>query len=57
MLADVDAPSVLTAAKSGTDFGYSILLPVVALIPVLYLVQQMTARLAIGTGASLGLKP
>ena len=50
MLADVDAPSVLTAAKAGTDFGYAILLPVVALIPVLYLVQEMTARLAIGTG-------
>ena len=50
MLADVDAPSVLTAAKAGTDFGYAILLPVMALIPVLYLVQEMTARLAIGTG-------
>lgn len=50
MLADVDAPSVLTAAKAGTDFGYAILLPVIALIPVLYLVQEMTARLAIGTG-------
>ena len=50
MLADVDAPSVLTAAKAGTDFGYSILFPVLALIPVLYLVQEMTARLAIGTG-------
>jgi hypothetical protein len=43
MLADVDAPSVLTAAKAGTDFGYAILLPVVALIPVLYPVQEMTA--------------
>jgi Mn2+/Fe2+ NRAMP family transporter len=50
MLADVDAPSILTAAKAGTDFGYAILLPVIALIPVLYLVQEMTARLAIGTG-------
>lgn len=50
MLADVDAPSVLTAAKAGTDFGYAILLPIVALVPVLYLVQEMTARLAIGTG-------
>jgi Mn2+/Fe2+ NRAMP family transporter len=50
MLADVDAASVLTAAKAGTDFGYAILLPLVVLIPVLYLVQEMTARLAIGTG-------
>ena len=50
MLADVDAASVLTAAKAGTDFGYAMLVPIVALIPVLYLVQEMTARLAIGTG-------
>lgn len=50
MLADVDAASVLTAAKAGTDFGYAILLPLVVLIPVLYLVQEMAARLAIGTG-------
>ncbi len=50
MLADVDAASVLTAAKAGSDFGYAMLLPLAALIPVLYLVQEMTARLAIGTG-------
>ena len=50
MLADVDAPSVLTAAKAGTDFGYAMLLPIFALVPILYLVQEMTARLAIGTG-------
>ncbi len=50
MLADVDAASVLTAAKAGSDFGYAMLLPIFALIPVLYLVQEMAARLAIGTG-------
>jgi len=50
MLADVDAPSVMTAAKAGTDFGYAILLPIVVLIPILYLVQEMTARLGIVTG-------
>jgi Mn2+/Fe2+ NRAMP family transporter len=50
MLADVDAASVLTAAKAGSDFGYAMLLPIFALVPVLYLVQEMTARLAIGTG-------
>ena len=50
MLADVDAASVLTAAKAGTDFGFAMLLPLAVLIPVLYLVQEMTARLAIGTG-------
>ncbi len=50
MLADVDAPSVVTAAKAGTDFGYAMLLPLALLVPVLYLVQELTARLAIGTG-------
>ena len=50
MLADVDAPSVLTAAKAGTEFGYALLLPLVALIPILYLVQEMTARLGVVTG-------
>jgi Mn2+/Fe2+ NRAMP family transporter len=44
MLADVDAPSVLTAAKAGTDFGYAILFPVLALIPVLYLVPRALSR-------------
>jgi Mn2+/Fe2+ NRAMP family transporter len=50
MLADVDAASVITAAKSGSDFGYAMLLPLLLLIPVLYLVQEMTARLAVATG-------
>ena len=50
MLADVDAPSVLTAAKAGTEFGYALLLPLLALIPVLYLVQEMTSRLGVATG-------
>jgi hypothetical protein len=35
MLADVDAPSVLTAAEAGTDFGYAVLLPAIAPTPVL----------------------
>ena len=50
MLADVDAASVITAGKAGSDFGYAMLLPLVLLIPVLYLVQEMTARLAVATG-------
>jgi NRAMP (natural resistance-associated macrophage protein)-like metal ion transporter len=50
MLADVDAPSVVTAGRAGTNFGYSLVLPLLALIPVLYLVQEMTARLGIVTG-------
>ena len=50
MLADVDAPSVVTAGKAGTEAGYALLLPIFALVPVLFLVQEMTARLALVTG-------
>jgi Mn2+/Fe2+ NRAMP family transporter len=50
MLADVDAPSVVTAAKGGTESGYALLLPVFAVVPILFLVQEMTARLALATG-------
>jgi Mn2+/Fe2+ NRAMP family transporter len=50
MLADVDAPSVITAGKGGTESGYALLLPVFAIVPLLFLVQEMTARLALVTG-------
>jgi Mn2+/Fe2+ NRAMP family transporter len=50
MLADVDAPSVITAGKGGTEAGYALLLPVFAIVPVLFMVQEMTARLALATG-------
>jgi Mn2+/Fe2+ NRAMP family transporter len=50
MLADVDAASVITGVQAGSEFGYSMLLPLFALIPILYLVQEMTSRLGIVTG-------
>ena len=50
MLADVDAPSVVTAGQGGTSSGYALLLPLFAIVPVLFLVQEMTARLALATG-------
>jgi Mn2+/Fe2+ NRAMP family transporter len=50
MLADVDGPSVITAGKGGTESGYALLLPLFALVPILFLVQEMTARLALATG-------
>jgi Mn2+/Fe2+ NRAMP family transporter len=50
MLADVDAPSVITAGQGGTVSGYALLLPCFAIVPVLYLVQEMTSRLALATG-------
>lgn len=50
MLADTDAGSVVTAAQSGARWGYRLLLLEVILIPVLYLVQELTVRLGIATG-------
>ena len=49
MLADTDAGSVITAAQSGAEYKYLLVLPELLLIPILYLVQEMTARLGIST--------
>jgi Mn2+/Fe2+ NRAMP family transporter len=49
MLADTDAGSVITAAQSGARWGYGMILPQLLLIPVLYVVQEMTVRLGILT--------
>jgi Mn2+/Fe2+ NRAMP family transporter len=54
MLADTDAGSVITAAQSGARWGYAMIVPQLALIPVLYVVQEMTARLGVVTGAGHG---
>jgi len=50
MLADTDAGSVITASQSGARWGYRLLLLQVLLIPVLYLVMELTVRLGITTG-------
>jgi len=50
MLADTDAGSVVTAAQSGARWGFRLLLLQVLLIPVLYLVMELTVRLGITTG-------
>jgi NRAMP (natural resistance-associated macrophage protein)-like metal ion transporter len=54
MLADTDAGSVITAAQSGARWGYHLLLLQVLLIPVLYLVQELTVRLGLVTGRGHG---
>jgi Mn2+/Fe2+ NRAMP family transporter len=54
MLADTDAGSVLTAAQSGALWGYALLALQFALIPVLYMVQELTVRLGILTGKGHG---
>ncbi len=50
MLADTDAGSVITAAQSGAQWGYSLLLLQFILIPILYIVQELTVRLGAATG-------
>ncbi len=50
MLADTDAGSVITAAQSGAQWGYSLLLLQIVLIPILYIVQELTVRLGAVTG-------
>ena len=50
MLADTDAGSVITAAQSGAQWGYNLLLLQLVLIPVLYIVQELTVRLGAVTG-------
>ncbi len=49
MLADTDAGSIITAAQSGAQWGYAMIVPQVALIPVLYIVQEITVRLGVVT--------
>lgn len=54
MLADTDAGSIITAAQSGAQFGYALVLPEIVLIPILYLAQEMTVRLGVVTGKGHG---
>jgi hypothetical protein len=50
MLADTDAGSVVTAAQSGAQWGYRLLALQFILIPILYIVQELTVRLGAATG-------
>jgi len=50
MLADTDAGSIITAAQSGAEWRYRLLLLQLVLIPILYVVQELTVRLGIVTG-------
>jgi Mn2+/Fe2+ NRAMP family transporter len=54
MLADTDAGSLITAAQSGAQWGYRMILPQLVLIPILYVVQEMTVRLGVVTGQGHG---
>jgi Mn2+/Fe2+ NRAMP family transporter len=54
MLADTDVGSIITAAQSGVSWGYRLLLLQLALIPILFLVQDLAVRLGIFTGRGHG---
>jgi Mn2+/Fe2+ NRAMP family transporter len=54
MLADTDAGSIITAAQSGAQWGYRLLLLQIILIPILYVVQELTVRLGLVTGKGHG---
>ena len=45
MLADTDAGNVVTAAQAGAQWGYRLLPLLLLLIPMLYMVQELTVRL------------
>jgi Mn2+/Fe2+ NRAMP family transporter len=54
MLADTDVGSVITAGQSGAQWGYRLLLLQFLLVPILYMVQELTVRLGIFTGRGHG---
>ncbi|PPK41750.1 Mn2+/Fe2+ NRAMP family transporter [Trinickia symbiotica] len=54
MLADCDAGNVVTAAQSGVQWGYRLLPMLLALIPPLYMVQELSMRLGVFTGSGHG---
>jgi len=54
MLADTDAGSIITAAQSGSVWGYKLLPLQFVLVPVLFVVQELTVRLGLVTGKGHG---
>ena len=51
MVADNDAGGLSVYAQAGQDYGFRLLWLVLALAPVLYVIQEMVARLGAVTGA------
>jgi Mn2+/Fe2+ NRAMP family transporter len=54
MLADTDAGCIITAAQSGAQFGYAMVLPQIVLIPILFMAQEIVVRLGVVTGKGHG---
>ena len=54
MIADVDAPSVLTAAEAGATYSYGLIWFFLVLILPLFVIQEASGRVGIATGKGLG---
>jgi hypothetical protein len=54
MLADTDAGNVVTGAQAGARWGYRLLPLLLVLMPMPYMVQELTVRLGIYTGRGHG---
>ncbi len=54
MLADTDAGNVVTGAQAGAQWGYRLAPLLLLLIPMLYMVQELTVRLGVHTGRGYG---
>jgi len=54
MIADVDAPSVLTAATVGATYSYGLIWFFVLLIVPLFVIQEASGRVGMATGKGLG---
>ena len=52
-MADVDAPSVITAGESGAVYGYHLVFVLLALIVPLFFIQEAAGRLGVATGKGL----
>jgi Mn2+/Fe2+ NRAMP family transporter len=53
MIADVDAPSIITAGESGAQFGYHLVSVLLLLIVPLFFIQEASGRLGLATGRGL----
>ena len=53
MMADVDAPSVITAGESGAAYGYHLVFILLVLIVPLFFIQEASGRLGVATGKGL----
>lgn len=53
MIADVDAPSIVTAGESGAQFGYRMVFVLLLLVVPLFFIQEVSGRIGLATGKGL----